>query len=409
MTIRGGENVEFDHHVRSFFDRRAPKAVSRRGWGEGPDAVVSAGLAPGRDGPEIIDAARAFQRELFDAGLAWLTGPREYGGAELGAEQVRAFRAIAAEYAVPDTSCLLIGQHIVAPAVAAFGSEEQKRRWLRALFRGDVIGCQMFSEPDAGSDLASLRTRAVRDGDGWRITGQKVWSSGAHHADVGEVLTRTEDDPSLRHAGLTMFLVDMRDPGVTVKPLRQMNGNAHFNEVFLQDVFVPAEAMLGPRGGGWAVANASLTSERDIPIDELGLFLDPFGRYIEMARELGLDGDARHRQRIAAAYTGRFIADQLPRHLTNAAPAVTATAPSLVKLHSSGALWELAQSASALCGAGLTADAGEWGRYAWTGMVLGVHSQRIAGGTDEIQHNIIGERGLGLPREPKQTPKGPTP
>jgi len=327
----------------------------------------------------------------------------------LGAEHVRAFRAIAAEYAAPDTSCLLIGQHIVAPAVAAYGSDEQKRRWLRGLFRGDVIGCQMFSEPDAGSDLASLRTRAVRDGEGWRITGQKVWSSGAHHADVGEVLTRTEDDPSLRHAGLTMFLVEMTSPGVIVKPLRQMNGNAHFNEVFLQDVFVPADAMLGPRGGGWAVANASLTSERDIPIDELGLFLDPFGRYIEMAKELDVDGDARHRQRVAAAYTDRFIAGQLPRLLETATPAVAAIAPSLVKLHSSEALWQLAQSASALCGAGLTADAGEWGRYAWTGMVLGVHSQRIAGGTDEIQHNIIGERGLGLPREPKQTPKGPTP
>src|SRR5262249_41693778 len=135
----------------------------------------------------------------------------------------------------------------------------------------------------------------------WRITGQKVWSSGAHHADVGEVLTRTEDDPSLRHAGLTMFLVEMASPGVVVKPLRQMNGNAHFNEVFLEDVFVPGEAMLGPRGGGWAVANASLTSERDVPIDEFGLFLDPLGRFIEMASELGFDGDARHRQRIAAA------------------------------------------------------------------------------------------------------------
>jgi alkylation response protein AidB-like acyl-CoA dehydrogenase len=206
-----------------------------------------------------------------------------------------------------------------------------------------------------------------------------------------------------------MFLVEMKSPGVIVKPLRQMNGNAHFNEVFLQDVVVTAEAMLGPRGGGWAVANASLTSERDIPIDELGLFLDPFGRYIEMARELGFHSDARHRQRVAAAYTDRFMARQLPGHLTTATSAVAATAPSLVKLHSSTALWDLAQSASTLCGAGLTADAGDWGRYAWTGMVLGVHSQRIAGGTDEIQRNIIGERGLGLPREPKPTPKGPPP
>ena len=359
-----------------------------RGWGDGPDAVVAAGLAPGRDGPEVIAAARAFQRDLFDAGLA-----------DLDPARVRVFRAVAREFDSPDTSCLLIGQHIVGPAIAAFGTDDQKRSWLRALFRGDVIGCQMFSEPDAGSDLASLRTRAERDGDGWRLNGQKVWSSGAHHADVGEVLTRTEDDPALRHQGLTMFLVDMASPGVTVKPLRQMNGNAHFNEVFLDDVLVPDDAMLGPRGGGWAVANASLSSERDIPTDELGLFLDPVGRYIEMARASGGNGDPIHRQRVADAYTRAQIAKRLP--------IAAAATPSLVKLQSSGALWDLAQSAASMCGAAITADTGEWGRYAWTGMLLGVHSQRIAGGTDEIQRNIIAERSLGLPREPRPTVKGP--
>jgi alkylation response protein AidB-like acyl-CoA dehydrogenase len=398
--------IEFARRVRAFFDTHAPRATKRAGWGDGPDAVVAAGLAPGRDGPDVVAAARAFQRALFDAGLAWLTGPCAYGGAELGPDHVRAYRAVAAEYDAPDTSCLLIGQHIVAPAIAGFGTDDQKRRWLRDLFRGDIIGCQMFSEPDAGSDLASLRTRAVRDGDGWRITGQKVWSSGAHHADVGEVLARTDDDASLRHAGLTMFLMDMTSPGVTVKPLRQMNGNAHFNEVFLDDVRAPADALLGERGGGWAVANASLTSERDIPTEELGLFLDPTGRYIEMASAVGCERDAVHRQHLAAAYTHDRIGKLLPSRLASATDAVAAVAPSLVKLRASKALWELTQSASAMCGAALTADTGEWGRYAWTGMVLGVHSQRIAGGTDEIQHNIIGERGLGLPREPKPLSKG---
>ena len=142
----------------------------------------------------------------------------------------------------------------------------------------------MFSEPDAGSDLASLRTRAVRDGDGWRLNGQKVWSSGAHLADVGEVLVRTEDDPSLRHRGLSMFLVDMASAGITVRPLRQMNGNAHFNEVFLDDVWVPDDRMLGSRGAGWAVANASLSSERDITTEDLGLFLEPWGRLAAAGR-----------------------------------------------------------------------------------------------------------------------------
>ena len=393
----------FEAEARRFFDAHATRTASpdSRRWGHGSDAVVAAGLAPGRDGPEVVERARHFQRRLFDAGFGWLTGPREYGGAELDAEHVRAFRAIAADYEAPDTACLLIGQHIVAPAIAAFGSAEQKRHWLPALFRGDVVGCQMFSEPDAGSDLASLRTRATRDGDGWRINGQKVWSSGAHHADLGEVLTRTDSDPSLRHRGLTMFLLDMDAPGVTVKPLRQMNGNAHFNEVFLEDVFVPAERRLGDIGAGWAVANASLSSERDIPTDELGLFLDPMGRFAEMAGALGADADPVQRQRLASDHTRQVVGRLLPDHLEHATPAVAAVAPSLVKLHSALALWDLAQHAGALSGAAVTADTGEWGRYAWTGMLLGVHSQRIAGGTDEIQRNIIGERGLGLPREPR--------
>ena len=390
----------FDARVRRFFDAHAPRrdAAAAKRWGDGSDAVVAAGLAPGRDGPEVTDRAREFQRRLFDAGLGWITGPRRYGGAELSREHLAVFRTVAAEYDGPDTSCLLIGQHIVAPAIAAFGSDEQKQHWLRALFRGDVIGCQMFSEPDAGSDLASLRTRAVRDGDGWRINGQKVWSSGAHVADVGEVLVRTDPDPSRRHRGLTMFLVDVNSLGVTVKPLRQMNGNAHFNEVFLEDVFVGDDRMLGAEGQGWSVANASLSSERDIPTDELGLFLDPLRRYFEMAKGLGHTGDPVHRQRMAAAHTRELISRRLPAHLQAAAPTV---APSLLKLHQALALWDLAQSAAAMCGAGVIADTGEWGRYAWSGMLLGVHSQRIAGGTDEIQRNIIGERGLGLPREPR--------
>jgi alkylation response protein AidB-like acyl-CoA dehydrogenase len=393
----------FAVRVRTFFEasveRRSGDDV--RAWGHGPDAVVAAGLAPGRDGPEVVERARAFQRQLFDAGFGWLTGPREHGGADLGPAHVQVFRAIAAEYDAPDTACLLIGQHIVAPAIAAFGSPEQQRHWLRALFRGDVVGCQMFSEPDAGSDLASLHTRAVRDGDGWRLTGQKVWSSGAHHADVGEVLARTDPDVSLRHRGLTMFLVDMGAPGVTVRPLRQMNGNAHFNEVFLEDVFVPDDRRLGELGSGWAVANASLASERDIPTDELGLFLDPLGRLREMTAVLGLGSDPLCRQRLARAHTRQFVARLLPDHLARSTAAVAAVAPSIVKLYSALALWDLSQDAATLSGAAVTADAGAWGRYAWTGMLLGVHSQRIAGGTDEIQRNIIGERGLGLPREPR--------
>lgn len=393
----------FEARARRFFEATAPRRIAQSpgGWGVGPDAVVAAGLAPGRDSPEVTEAARDFQRALFDAGLAWLTGPPELGGAGLTAAHAALLRRVAADYDAPDTSCLLIGQQIVAPAIAAFGTPLQQQRWLRALFRGDVIGCQMFSEPDAGSDLASLRTRAVPDGDGWRLNGQKVWSSGAHLAHVGEVLARTEDDPALRHRGLTMFLIDMDSPGVTVRPLRQMNGNAHFNEIFLHDVAVPADRVLGERGGGWAVANASLSSERDIPTDELGLFLDPVGRLLDMARALGRSHDALQRQRLADSYARRLVGRLLPAHLARARPAIEAVGPSLAKLGAASALWDVAQHAATVAGPASVADTGQWGRYAWSGMVLGVHSQRIAGGTDEIQRNILGERGLGLPREPR--------
>jgi acyl-CoA dehydrogenase len=400
----------FGARARTFFDAHASRrlATGAPRWGEGPDALVAAGLAPGRDGPEVAEAARAFQRALFDAGLARLTGPPADGGAGLGPGHVAVFRAIAADYDAPDTGCLVIGQHIVAPAIAAFGSPEQKRHWLQALFRGDAIACQLFSEPDAGSDLASLRTRAEPDGDGWRVRGQKVWSSGAHLADVGELLARTEDDPSLRHRGLSMFLVDMASPGITVRPLRQMNGNAHFNEVFFNDVFVPGDRLLGPRGGGWAVANASLSSERDITTEDLGLFNDPWGRLHQLAEATGAAADPVRRQRVADAHGRRLIGRHLAARAPHASPAIAAVAPSLVKLHGSASLWDVAQDGAAMAGAAATADTGAWGRYAWAGMVLGVHSQRIAGGTDEIQRNIVAERGLGLPRELRPETGGAT-
>ncbi|MFC6935986.1 acyl-CoA dehydrogenase family protein [Actinomadura yumaensis] len=162
---------------------------------------------------------------------------------------------------MPDLQPLLVGLHIVAPAVRTHGSDDLKRRRLRPLLRGEVTACQLFSEPDAGSDLASVRTRAVRDGDAWTVTGQKVWSSGAHHADLGEALVRTDPDAP-KHKGLTLFLIDMRAPGVEVRPLRQMTGGASFNEVFLTGVRVPDADRIGPLNGGWKAAITSLSSER---------------------------------------------------------------------------------------------------------------------------------------------------
>ena len=403
------ESVDaFERRVEAFFGEHCRPAPAATGWGIGSDTLVSAGLAKDQHGPETIEEERRFQRLLFDNGFAWLTGPTEYGGAGLTSAHVAAFRRVAARYEVPATSTFMIGQRIVAPAILQYGRPEQRQRWLPRIWRGDSIACQVFSEPEAGSDLASLRCRAVRDGDGWRINGQKVWSSGAHLSDVGEVLTRTEPDPDLRHRGLTMFLVDMHSEGVEVKPLRQMNGNSHFAEVFFTDVWVPDEAMLGERGQGWAAANASLSSERDLPLEDSGLFLDPIGRLFELARVLGAADSLIVRQELADSYAreliGRLTADRLR---TESGP-VGAVSASLTKLYESHSMWQVAQRAAAMLGARAAADSGEWGTYCWTDVVLSVQSQRIAGGTDEIQRNIVAARGLGLPREPSPTTKGAT-
>ncbi len=390
----------FRTRVEAFFAERAEPAVATGEWGVGPDDVVGSGLGADHDDPAEIEAARQFQKALFANGLAWITGPTELGGSGLTDEHVRVFREVARRFQTPDTSIFMIGQRIVAPAIAAYGSPEQQRRYLAGLWSGEIIGCQLFSEPDAGSDLASLRCRAVRDGDGWRISGQKVWSSGAHLATVGELLCRTDDDPSLRHRGLSMFLIDMDTPGVTVKTLRQMNGNSHFNEVFLDDVWVPADALLGPLGGGWQVANASLSSERDLDREDAGLFLDPVRRLLDLARHTGATDRPEIVQRLATADTHERISAWLPASVQSS-PLAAPVAASLTKLFDAQAIWDVAQLAAEIAGAALTADSGAWGRYAWKDVIVGVHSQRIAGGTDEIQRNIIGERGLGLPREPR--------
>src|ERR1700757_4050586 len=199
----------------------------------------------------------------FDAGLAWVQFPEGHGG--LGVpqsfqEQVNAALAAAGAPA-PAVAKNGIGFGMAVPTIVAFGTEEQKRKFLRPLYTGEHIYCQLFSEPGAGSDLAAAATRAGRDGDDWIVNGQKVWPSGAHNAQMAILVART--DPNVpKHAGLTYFLCDMTDPGVEVRPLRQITGEAEFNEVFLSDVRIPDSHRLGAEGAGWKVANATLNAER---------------------------------------------------------------------------------------------------------------------------------------------------
>ncbi len=397
---------ELEAQIRAVFERtcaRKPAEVEAdEGWGAGDEEIVGSAFRVHADEGAEIAAARSFQRDLFDAGLAWLRGPTHLGGAGFDSERIEVFRRVAADYITPDLNCLLVGQQIVAPAINEFGTDEQRALWLPAIWRGDVVGCQLFSEPDAGSDLASLRTRAVRDGDTWRISGQKVWSSGAHFSQIGELLTRTDDDLSLRHRGLTMFVIDMDQPGVSIRPLRQMNGSAHFCEVFLDDVVVADDRRIGPVGQGWMVAQTSLTSERDGFGDEGShLFHEPYRRLVELVAHLGAGNDPVVRDRLADAYTRQVIARLLPDHIEQCAPGVRAGGASLVKLFSTDADWRIAQTAASVLGPAITADDGAWGHFVWVGVLLGVAAPRIAGGTDQIQRNIVAERALGLPREPR--------
>lgn len=210
--------------------------------------------------------AREFLGAQYDAGLAWVHLPRGFGGLDLprtAQERVDA-RLAAAGAPVGGTPKNYIGMGMAAPTIAAFGTDEQKRKFLRPLFTGEQIYCQLFSEPGAGSDLAGVSTRAVRDPDNpqeWIVNGQKVWTSQAQHAHMAILVART--DPAVpKHAGLTYFLCDMTQPGVEIRPLRQITGEAEFNEVFLTDVRVPDANRLGPEGGGWRVATTTLNNER---------------------------------------------------------------------------------------------------------------------------------------------------
>ena len=399
---------EFEAQARGFLDGHASRRVSREAaWGEGSDRV---GLFEEKTAAQELAelaAAQAWRRQVFDAGFGWLTGPARYGGRELTPAHERSWHSLEAGYDVPPATMFAIGLGMVAPTLLAHGTEVAKQRYLRALYRGDVVACQLFSEPGAGSDLAGLKTRAERDGDVWVVNGQKVWTSGAQYSDIGEILCRS--DPSVpKHKGLTGFLVDMRAPGVEVRPLRQMTGGATFNEVFFTDVVIPDDHRLGDVNGGWGVALTTLMNERAAlgaggPAGGgagAGLGLN---RLIELLRHLGKADDPLLRQQLANLWIHVHVA-----RITNlrameklAAGQIPGPELSSAKLSLTDNLQLMSQFLTSALGSRLIADTGEWGTYAWSELVLGVPGFRVAGGTDEVLRNIIGERVLGLPKEPR--------
>jgi alkylation response protein AidB-like acyl-CoA dehydrogenase len=398
---------EFEREALAFLRANAkPRVPVTQAWGEGSDAVQ---LLPERtieEERQELEAARRWSRLRFDAGFGWITGPPAYGGRGLPAEYQRRYDALEAEFDTPSQAVFAIGLGMVAPTILAHGTEEVKQRYLKALYRGDVVACQLFSEPNAGSDLASLETRAVRDGDEWVVTGQKVWTSGAHISDIGEILCRTDPDAP-KHRGITAFLVDMHAPGVEVRPLRQMTGGASFNEVFFTEVRIPDSHRLGEVNDGWTVALTTLMNERAA----IGVGISGGGastlmssqRLIELVRHQGRANDPLVRQQLAAIYAHGKVASYTNQRATAKLRAGQVPGPelSIAKLALSMNMRRMVELLSSVLGMKLVADSGEWGTFAWSQFVLGAPAIRIAGGSDEIMRNIIGERVLGLPKEPK--------
>jgi alkylation response protein AidB-like acyl-CoA dehydrogenase len=347
-------------------------------------------------GTDDLAAGRAFLAALADGGWSVPTWPAEHGGRGLTGEQAMVVTEELARFDVPDLYPFLVGLSLVGPVLIEHGSPEQQARWLPGIRSGDEIWCQLFSEPDAGSDLANLATRAERDGDVWRVTGQKVWSSRAHYARRGLLLART--DPSIpKHAGITAFGIDMAAAGVEVRPLRQMNGDRHFNEVFLTDAPVSDDDRIGDVGDGWRVAIATLMHERGA----MGMGAGGPGRRELLSLARASDLDAVGRDRVAAVYTRLELGRLTQQRARHAMQGGRRPGPegSGAKIRGAGTIKALADLALDLQGmAGL---AGAVGEDEWLTLFLTAPSISIRGGTDEIQRNIVGERVLGLPPEPR--------
>jgi len=373
---------EFEAHVRRFLDRVPAEILAL----------------------EVDDVTRSarWHRALHEAGLAAIAYPRRFGGAGLTPVHQELFDRLASQRRLP-VSRHGIGIGMVYPTLVEHGGDELRRKYLVPLLRGEDLWCQLYSEPGAGSDLASLQTRAVRDGDVFRVTGQKVWTSGAAEADLGIAIVRTNVDVP-KHRGITMMVIDMRQPGVTVRPLRQMTGVSEFNEVFLDEVVVPVSDVVGDVDRGWRLAVALLHNERrSLGTGRGGRQPASFEWLVEAARDRGLTGDRLIRQELAWVHSANLILSWLKARSEASAEAGRGPGPE----GSVGKLWRtrLGRRAAALGGrivgpAAIAGPAGDGGFDRWSYVMCDAPGMSLGGGTDEIQRNTIGEKVLGLPREP---------
>jgi len=390
------EEAAFRAEVRAWIGANAPKHLH--------DALANAGFGSGPQGFDVMAEAKAWQRKKAEAGWACLHWPKEYGGR--GATPIE--RVIwGQEEGVYSAlgGAFIIGHGMCGPTMMAYASEDQKRQYLPPLAAGENVWCQLFSEPAGGSDLAGLRTRAEPDGDDWIINGQKIWTSGAQYSDYGILITRT--DPTVpKHKGMTMFFLDMRSPGIEIRPIKQANGQSGFNEVYFTDVRIPGAQRLGPVNGGWQVSLTTLMNERlsigsgmSTGFPEL---LDFCCRIETADGTLAVD-DKAVRSKLATwacrqsglKYTGFRAISALSRGET------PGPENSIGKLVAGPTMQEIAAFALDLqAQAGVLVDpelAAATARF--QAMLLRSPATRVEGGTDEILRNIIAERVLGLPAD----------
>jgi len=398
---------EFAREARGFLDAHARRAAGpgQFRWGVGDDSVAYFSADPPDVEEQKLRAARDWQRTRYENGFGWISGPAEFGGRGLTPVHELIYDSVEAGYDVPDTGTLsVVGLGMIGPTILAHGQQAIKDRYLPAMYRGDVVACQLFSEPEAGSDLASLQTRAVLADGEWVLEGQKVWTSVAQHSQLGMALCRTDPDAP-KHKGITAFLVDMSAPGVEVRPLRQMTGGADFNEVFLTGVRVPDDHRLGEVNGGWRVALTTLMNERATVGSEgsgpVAAALTP-ARLSALMRATWTWDDRALRRDLSQLLTGIMATSHLNARAFRRMQAGAAPGPemSVAKLMYAQNLTRAAHFVSSLLGPRIIADTGEWGTYAWAELLLATPALRILGGTEEIMKNILAERVLGLPKEP---------
>jgi len=407
-TTKSSDLDEFRARARAWLlENAVERTHEAAGWGVGSDDVSVFHNLSVDEESALLQRAQSWQQRKCDAGFAALTWPVEFGGQGLGPEFDDAYEHEEARFLTPEShETFSVTKNLIAPTILLMGTDELRHRFVRQFLRTEVLCAQLFSEPGSGSDLASLSTRAERDGDSWVINGQKVWSSGAQFATWGELITRTDPDV-VKHAGMTAFIVPMDAAGIEIRPIGQMSGGASFCEVFFNDVRIPDSLRLGDVGDGWKVTLTTLGFERGnaTRMQRIG---GGWRQIRALAEHLGRTDEPLIRRQLMQVYIGQRIGELSALRIETETRRKGAPGPegSISKLAWTQQLERVSHMATSLLGPKLVADTGEWGTYAWTEHLLGAPGYRIAGGSDEIQRNIIGERVLGLPAEPRSD-RGP--